>query len=419
MLIRMALRNLFRHRWRTILTVGGIALSTALLIWLLAMLSGIYDEMAQGSTSVEIGQVQIRSAEYVERQSIHHFFELDEEMLRELGAIGGVSAVAPRVLLSGLVGHEDHSRIARIKGVDPDREAQVTVLEQALTQGRWLSQTLPDEGAPREIILGVMVARALDVEVGDELVVLLQAADGSLGNELLEVTGIVETGTLAIDRHTVFMHLEDVQFIGALDGQIHELALSTSLDGAPGIAREIRRLMAHSPAGEELVTRPWQEIAPELYLMTELAEQVSWWLLLIIFAVAALGTFNTLRMSTLERRREFGVMMGVGLSRTRLMTLIVVEGIAIGIAGAVVGGSVGAAAAIATGTYGLPISLLSSQDTLTLMGVALSEYITYDVAPWTIMMPVVGILLVTVICAIWPAAMAIRPDPKDAIAGRQ
>lgn len=416
--IRIAFRNLWRHRWRTILTIGGIAVSTAVLIWLIALFVGIYAEMARGMTSVEIGQVQIRSTEYLERESIHHTFEWSSLVEEKLENTDGVEAFAPRVIVNGLVGHEEQSRISRIKGVEPDSESAVTVMERALVSGQWLSPSPAEPQQPRQVVLGAVMAKTLDVDVGDELVVLLQATDGSLGNDLLQVTGIVQTGNIAIDRHTVYMHIDDLQFIAVLDGELHEIAVATSLDGAPAVAETLRAAFADLAPDQLLSVRPWQEIATELYLMMELAEAVTWWLLAIIFAVAALGTFNTLRMSTLERRREFGVMMGVGLSRGRLMSMIVSEGVLLGIFGALVGGLAGAALAYATGYYGLSLDLLTDRDSLTFVGVAFTDRIHFEVSRRALVMPVVGILVVTGLCALWPAYRATREEPRDAIAGR-
>lgn len=418
MLIRLAIRNLFRRRWRTALTVGGIAVSTALVIWLLSLLLGIYSEMARGTTSVELGQVQIHSAEFVERQSIHHHFTVTPEFIEALAAVEGVGAVAPRIIVSGLVGHEEQSRISRIKGVDPERETQVTILEEALVSGRWLTSEEPQELGPRQVVLGSVMARSLDLEVDDELVVLVQAADGALGNELLQVQGIVETGHLMIDRQTAFMHIEDLRFITALEGEAHEIALTSALDDAPQVAAGIRALLIELGDTQKLVVRPWQEIATQVYLMVELAQQVSWWLLFIIFAIAAMGIFNTLRMSTIERRAEFGVMMGIGLSRSRLFLMIVLEGVLLGAVGAVIGGIVGGVAAYLTGTMGLNLEFFTGAESLTLMGVAFAERIFYEVPPQSVIVPVIGVVVVTALCALWPAVVAIGQKPRDGIAGR-
>ena len=417
MLLRMAVRNLFRHRWRTGLTIGGIAVSTALLIALMALLIGIYDEMAEGVTSLEIGQIQIQSADYVDRASIHHDFKWSSRLVETIEETDGIDAVSGRVVVHGLIGEEEDSRIARIKGVQPDREAAVTILQEALVQGTWLSDELPAPDEPRELVLGAIVADGLGVEVGDELVVLVQAADGALGNELLEVTGIVDTGNVLIDRQTAFMHIEDLQFITALEGMNHEIALAADLGDAPQIAERLQSMLEQK-TDELLVVRPWQEIATEVYVMTALAEEVSWLLLLIIFAVAALGIFNTLRMSTLERRREFGVMMGVGLSRIRLAVLIVAEGVMLGIVGAVVGGLVGGLLAWGLGNWGLDLAWFTEEEAFHLMGVAFAERIFFDVGPREILTPVIGIVVVTALCAAWPAVRAIAEDPRQTIAGR-
>lgn len=417
MLFRMAARNLSRHRWRTALTVGAIAVSTALLIALLTLLTGIYDEMAQGVTSLEIGQVQIQSADYVDRASIHHYVEVSPRLWETVEGADGIDAASGRVIVHGLVGDEEDSRIARLKGVQPDREAEVTILAQALVEGQWLSQMPPDPDQPRQLVLGAVIADGLDVGEGDELVVLVQAADGALGNELLEVTGIVDTGNVLIDRQTAFMHIDDLQFIAALEGRVHEIALAADLDDAPRVAGQLQSRLDEE-VNQGLVVRPWQEIATAVYVMTTLAEEVSWVLLLIIFAVAALGIFNTLRMSTLERRREFGVMMGVGLSRPRLAVLIVAEGVMLGVVGAVLGGIAGGLLAWGMGNWGLNLAWFTDEEAFHLMGVAFAERIFFDLSAREVLTPVIGIVVVTGLCTLWPAARAVAEDPRETIAGR-
>lgn len=418
MFLRLAARNLGRHRWRTLLTISGIAISTALLIALISLLTGFYDQMARGATSLDFGQIQLQSREYRERASLHHSFSLSPERMEALSRADGVEALAPRLLASGLVGHEDQSRIARIRGVDPLGEAQVTGLEGALLAGEWLSPTEPAPDEPREAILGSIMAEILDVSVGDELVVLLQAADGSLGNDLLEIRGIIHTGNLQIDRQTIYMHLEDLRFLTAMEEELHEILFASGLDEAPGIARRIRETALTEEEARHLEVRPWQEVASELYLMMELADQVTIWLLFIVFIIAALGVFNALRMSTLERSQEFGVMLGVGLSNSRLGRIIVLEGALIGLAGALLGGLLGSALTLFVGTRGMNLAIFTDQGTLSLMGFHFSDRIYFDLSLGAFLAPVLGILIVTLLCSFWPAFSAMRQEPRDAIAGR-
>lgn len=224
MIFKLSLRNIFRNHWRSGLTIGGIAIATALLIWLAAFMDGMAHLMVRGTTAVEIGQVQIHDPQYAERAGVHHHFAVDDAFLDEVSAVEGVTGATPRVHLFGLVGHEETSQITRIVGVEPEREAGVTIIGEAVIEGRWLSAQPAAEMDPREAVLGYTLASLLEVEVGDELAVFLQAADGSLGNDLLRIVGIVRSGNIPIDRQRVYMHLEDAQFLGALDARVHEVA---------------------------------------------------------------------------------------------------------------------------------------------------------------------------------------------------
>ena len=215
---KIGLRNLARNRWRSGLTLGGIAVSVAFMVWILGFMEGWLGAMVQGATAVETGQVQVQTVGFADNPRVYRSFAVDQRMLDVVRGVEGVVSVSPRVKLNGLIGHEEKSQVGRILGVDPGLEAETTPVVQALAEGRWLSAEPAAYPAPREVVLGVTLARQLQVGPGDELVVFLEAADGSLGNDLLQVVGTVQTGNTSVDGMTVYMHLEDARFLAALEG---------------------------------------------------------------------------------------------------------------------------------------------------------------------------------------------------------
>ncbi len=416
MTLRLAIRNLLRNRWRSGLAIGGIAVATAMLVWNLGFIDGFFDMMVRGSTDVEIGHVQVQDREYAERPATIDYMEWNEELRQTLETTAGVEAVTPRVRLFGLVGHGDRSHVGRIYGVDPATEPDVTVVADGISQGRWLDETMPQSG-PAEVVIGHGLGRTLDVGVGDELVIIAEGVDGSMGDGLLEVVGILETGNSRIDRQAAMLHLDEAQFIAAMDGAVHEAIISIDVPAqAPQRASGLQRRLDEG-GYDRLVARPWQEVEPGLYQMLVYGDSANNVIFGIIFFVVALGVLNALRMSARERYREFGVMMAVGLSRLRLFAMLAIEGLILGIAGAGLGGLVGGAVTWFHSTYGLDFGAFVEGDA-TYMGVSFSERMYFVMTAETVFVPVIGLIVVTVVCSIWPAIAAIRLDPRDAITGR-
>ncbi|HKJ91529.1 MAG TPA: ABC transporter permease, partial [Longimicrobiales bacterium] len=220
---KLGLRNLTRNRWRSGLTLAAVAVAVGLMVWTLSMYEGWINEMVRGATAVETGQVQVHTAGYVESPRVYRGFTPDSAMLQRIMAVRNVRAISPRVKAVGLIGNEQRSQVVQIKGVDPRLEAATTPIADAIVGGRWLSDDPAPYPAPREVVLGKGVAQQLGVVPGDTLVVFLEAADGSLGNDLLQVVGVVRTANTQVDRMAAYLHLKDAQYLTALDDQVQEL----------------------------------------------------------------------------------------------------------------------------------------------------------------------------------------------------
>ena len=414
---RLSMRNLVRNRVRTGLSVGGIAVAAIMLIFNLGFIGGFYDMMIRGSTEVEIGHVQVQHRDYVERPSTLDYLEWDSELSEALTGAREVRAVAPRVRLFGLVGHEERSQVGRIVGVDPSAERSVTVIADGVREGRWLSEEI-EAGGVAEAVIGRGLARSLGVGVGDELVVIAEGADGSMGDALLEIVGIVQTGSPVWDRSGVLLHLEEAQYIAAMEGAVHEVVIALRDPGRSiPVARELQARV-DAAGREHLAVRPWEEVNTGLYEMLNLGNQSNYIIFLVIAFIVALGVLNALRMSARERSREFGVMLAMGMARRKLFSMVMIEGAVLGVAGAVVGGIVGGLMTWYFAVYGLNMGAFLEGDT-TYMGISFSEEIYFVLTAGSVLGTTIGLVMVTMLCALWPAVWSIRLNPRDAITGRQ
>ncbi len=417
MLWRLAWRNLTRNRTRSLLAIGGMAIATVMLVWNVGFMDGFYNMMIRGATDVEIGQVQVQHRDYAERPATVDTMVWDDELAETIRGTPGVRAATPRVRLFGIVGHEERSNVGLIMGVDPEMEPRVTVIAEGLVDGRWISEETSDGGVV-EAVSGRGLSQTLGVEVGDELVVIAEGVDGSMGDALLEVVGIVATGSSVVDRQVVLMHLEEAQFIAAMEGVVHEAVLS--IDDPAAAIPVARAVSARVEAigRDELAVRPWQEVATSLYELLQIGDQSNYVIYLVIFLIVGLGVLNALRMSARERYREFGVMLAVGFSRARLFAMVMLEGLVLGFVGAVVGGTAGAALVWYYKVYGLNFGAFVDGD-VTYMGVSFSERVYFAMDLSTVLEPAIGLMLMAFVCSLWPAVASIRLVPRDAITGRQ
>lgn len=422
MFLRLAARNLVRNRWRSFLTAGGVAVATALLIWTVCFSETFSVAMVKGATAVDVGQAQIHSAAYVKKASLYHTLTLDEAQLGAIRRVEGVAGASPRAQVYGLVGNESRSQVARILGIDSVNERAITNLSKGVVKGRWLSDQAPQDGA-REVLLGKDLARLLGVGPGDELVVFIQAADGSLGNDVLSVVGLVQSGNTAVDRATVLMHLSDVQMLAALEGVAHEITLSvTRFEEAEQVVGAVQAVLAKdntSAAPEDrLVVRTWKEVLPQLAQMIETSEKSIWIIYFIIYLLAALGILNTQRMSAMERRREFGVLLALGVKPRSLGAMLVTEAVFLSMLGGVIGAALGWGVSAYFAEYGLNMAALSDSGSFKYMGVSFDDQFYFIVDMGGILEQLVWVAGVGMLCGLWPAWSSARLNAVQAIAGR-
>ncbi|TVR03518.1 MAG: ABC transporter permease [Deltaproteobacteria bacterium] len=432
MVWRLAFRNLVRNGWRTGLTAGGIAVAVALLIFLSAWITGMARTMVASATEAGVGHVLVEAAVGEEAHTLHDAFAVDEAQLDAIAASPLVERVAPRIESFGLLGDEERSQVVRVSGVDPVREGGASsVFARSMREGEWFGAQAPSETGPREVVLGHGLAQVLRVGVGDELVFFTQAADGSLGNDVARVRGIVRTGQSAVDRMTVFFHLEDARWLLALEGQAHQLVVLTPsvygvVQQAEVLAAHVGEVLglpvhrAHGPESTDgVVLRTWGEVAPMLAEMVDLTDAMAWIFYFVLFFLAGFGIVNTQRMSVLERRREFGILLAVGMRARLLAKMIVAETVLLGLVGALAGLVLGVGVTALFGHVGIDFSVFTAYEgDIEVLGLQLGEPMYPRVSDARVALPVVVIGLLSAFFALPAALRTLRLDAVRAISGR-
>lgn len=401
-LLRHSWRNLWRNRNRTTITLAAIALNTAILISTYALMDGLLKRAVSYATDLIVGEAQIHGAGYREDRSIYKTVT-DPAAIIESARRNGIGA-APRSYCYGLTSTGTKSAGALFWGVDPSAERKVFHLADHVDEGSFLSGR-----AGKGIVLGRKLARSLHARIGSEIVVILQAADGSLGNDIYMVTGIMKVTGESFDRSAAILHIDDLREIAVLGDRVHEIALNT---GGRLDPEEIRARLG--PVDGEF--RSWHEILPALSEMVRVSGVVVWIFALIFLLAGALGVMNTMLMATFERFREFGILKAVGASPWRIVRSVAAEASLL----VFIATMIGVAAGLAGAWYLKEIGIDTERwaPSLTAAGVAFDPVWRAAITFPGVVAPVVAMWVACIVAALYPASIAARLEPVHAMRGK-
>ncbi len=410
---RIAWRNLWRNRRRTLLTASALSFGFVASVLMIGLSDGVIEQMVQNGTELVTGQVQIHDQEYLPERGIHDTLGGRDGidlvgLLTALDGVPEVVGVAPRVYGGGLVSSGDETVGAILMGIDPVREAHVSAFDEHLISG-----AMP---GPGQILVGDQLADDVEVEVGDEVVLVAPAADGSLGNDLFIVSGVFSLDTGLLDGAYALLGLDDLQFLMALpESRIHEVALKVGRTrDSDEVAAQV--VGAVQSFGDGLLIQPWSEFLPQLYFFTSLASASNLVIAGMIFGMAVFGVANTMLIATYERRREFAVVRALGTARGSVGLTVVCEGILLGAVSLAAGLAI--ALPLMAWIHAHPIDLSRWVGSYSMMGSSVRPLVTvafsWDGPLFS------GLALVTtgVASALYPAWKAVRVPPADALSSR-
>jgi putative ABC transport system permease protein len=327
LLLRMAWRNIWRNRRRSLLTVLAVVFAAFLSIAMRGMQVGTYAKNIENVVRMFSGYMQVQREGYEKNPTLQQNFAYDKRIQEVLKSIQKIEAFTPRVYAEGLAAFRQASLGVSIIGVDVRTESQVTTLLDRINAGA------PPSGSG-SVVVGQALARNLGAGVGDEIVLLAQGADGTLGNMKYKISGTVKTGNPDMDRAMVLMSLQASQELLAMEGRVHAVAVCLrDLRDVPEVVSDLHGKLAASG----LAVLTWEDLLPEMRQHIQM-DNISGILFLgILILIVAFGILNTILMSVTERYREFGVTLAMGMSPSRLVSVVLLEAIFIALVGLVLG----------------------------------------------------------------------------------
>jgi putative ABC transport system permease protein len=318
LLFKLAFRNIFRQRRRSLLTALSMAGGYILCTFSFSLSEGSYNNAISFFTLDHTGHVQIHIEGYVQRPKIHKTIDDPQRISELLDSRNSVAAHTLRVFAPAIAYSDTDNTPAQIIGVDLQRERSTSTLEQKVSSGSYISSE-PDSDGYYSAMIGAGISYSLNIGIGDELILISQGADGSVANDIYIVNGIVGDRN-SLDRGTVFLPLQAAQEFLSMYGRVHEVSILLNNEGDS--RSEAASLQGVLP---ELTVEPWQVVESTFYQSMQTDKQGNNFSMGVIIFIVFVGVLNTVLMSVLERTREFGVLKAIGSRPGKIALMISFE----------------------------------------------------------------------------------------------
>jgi putative ABC transport system permease protein len=398
-LLLIAIRNLLRNRRRTAITLGAMLLGVTVSVVVRGLLNGIDEGMRDQAIQASSGAVQIHRAGYLENvlsTPLGLDMPAGEELLHQVRGVPGVAAAAPRLQFAGTLSVGEESVFLAVQGLDPVAEAAVCPLRaETLEPGSRF-------GDPAGVVLSRPLLEATAARPGTAAVFLAPDQDGALNGVEARVTGGLRGGGL--ESRTGLVPLALAQELLRMPGRATEIAVAVKdLRQAPEVAARLRQTL-----GERFEVHTWDQVLGGVKDAFARHDLVSRIIAVVFVVLMLLGISNTMLMSALERTREIGTMMAVGLRRSRVLRLILFEALVLGAMGSGAGGLLGA----------LIIAWLAHRHIVVSSPVGLAFHFVPSVSAGYVVTLVAVVAVGAVLSSLYPAWRASRLRPVQALAGK-
>jgi len=319
-LFKIAWRNIWRNKRRTLLTMSSIFLAAFLSLFTRSMQIGSSTNMIENAVKLSTGYIQVHKLGYWDNKSIDKTFESTDELLNNIKSNSNITSILPRLESFALTSSGKHTKGSLIIATDPQIEDSINNLSTRLTSGEYL--TKDDE----QILVAENLADYLQVGVGDTLVLLGQGYHGVTAAAQYRIKGIIYFPIPQLNNQLIYMSLSGGQYFYSAYNRATSYSIMIN---DPDALDEITKDIA-SKIGDEYEVMTWKQLNREMVQAIQSDNAGGIIMLGILYLVIGFGMFGTVMMMTMERRKEFAVMIAVGMQKTKLFVIVFIETIMIG-----------------------------------------------------------------------------------------
>ncbi len=399
LLIKIAWRNIWRNKVRSFVVITAIGLGLWAGVFVTAFVQGMMVAKIQSIIEVEVSHMQFHAQGFRDDLKTSAIIPNSKEKLEALKNDPKVEAASGRLISMAMIGSANKNGSVRVVGVDPEKETETSVLHERLTEGAYF------EGIKRNpVLISERLAEKYKLKLRSKLVLTLQDKDGEITAGAFRVVGLYKTDNNMYDNLNVFVRNKDLRKLTKIDNDYHEIAaILTHQDLAEEVAGNFQSKYPN------LEILPWLDLAPGMRLMSEIIGLYLYIIVGIVLLALLFSIVNTMLMAVLERIKELGMLMAVGMNKTKVFSMIMIETVFMCMLGAPIGFIISYGMIEYFGKHGIDLSGAAYED-------AGFSSIIYPYLENQSYLEVTGMVLVmAILAAIYPALKALRLNPATAI----
>jgi putative ABC transport system permease protein len=402
-ILKLAWRNIWRNKRRTLLTAASIFLAIFLALIMRSLQIGWFDNLVDVVVNSYTGHIQVHRKGYWDDRDINNSMACNDSLVNAISKTPNVGKIVPRLEYFTLASYGQQTKGALLIGTDPERENSLTKLSAKIVKGRFL------ESSGNGILLAQGLATYLGLTVGDTLVLIGQGYHGVSAAGKYPVAGIVHFPAPQLDNQMIYMNLASAQEFFGAENRITSLSLTVkNPDKTDETLTELRRTIGD---GQYEIMK-WDEMMVELMQQLKIKTAGGKIIASILYMIVGFGIFGTVIMMTNERAKEFGVIVSVGMQKSKLAVILVMELIFMGLVGIVAG----LAASI-------PIMIDLHLHPIRLWGSMAEAFIAYGIEPLMplafkadfIISNVMVVIVIVLVAAIYPVRRVFKMKVVDAL----
>jgi len=327
-LIKISWRNIWRNRTRTIVIIIALILGIMGGVFSAALRLSAEQQQFEDTIENQISHIQIHHPDFIANPEAYYRIPDGVGLAEEIEQQENVIIATPRAVFDGMAASANMNTGVRIKGIDPEKEAQTTKLNEIIEKGTYFEHN----GRLPSLVIGEELADEINADVGSRIVLTFQDIEGDVVNSAFRVEGLYSITSRDFEKRTIFARDEVINDLIGDSEAVTEIALLIDdIDNYREVAGELQK------SYPDLKIRHWADLAPARHYALEVLDQALIWILVIIIMAISFGLLNTILMSILERVRELGVLMAIGMKRIRVFSMVVLETTMISLIGGFLG----------------------------------------------------------------------------------
>lgn len=404
MILAIAWRNIWRKKVRSLVVICAVSLGLYGALFALAFSLGMFEQRIQSAIKYEISHIQMHHPVFNENKEIIYTINNTDSVTRILSTIPGISASAERIKCLAMAQSARAAKGVVLLGILPEKEKNITLIHSKILDS---SGTYFAENKENALVIGEKLMKELKLKYRSKVTFTLQDIEGNMINAAFRISGVFKTSNPLFDETTVFVNKTALaEIIKLQPQQSHEIAIiiddSKNLES---ITNKIKQTFPH------LEIQHWKTIQPDLGMGADMMDMMMYIILIILLAAMAFGIINTMLMAVLERTRELGMLIAIGMNRRKIFSMVMLETVLLSMVGGIIGMLLSYVTITYFGIYGLKISALT--EGFNAYGFENVIYTHLDGYQYLILTFL--IILTGIISSVSPAIKALKINPATAV----